>query len=230
MTSISGMISNASEYVKEGLVSAWQRWVVLIVLSIIQTFTLSLIPLMSGYLVRVYGSSSEIAPDVNDFGRLFIDGWKINFIAILYIIPAVVIAIIFGVLGFVPLIFGVLEGAPLVEVIGLFLGSIGVVIAIIIFVLITLIMNMAFVHFARTGKFFEAFSVGDIFRKISEGVGFGTYFIVWIIVWIMMVTLFLIVLGLALIPFIGWLVGPVLTPLWVVFIAKIYCNLYDNFP
>lgn len=230
MASISGMISNASEYVKEGLVSAWQRWVVLIVLSIIQTFTFSLVPLMSGYLVRVYGSSGETAPEVDEFGRLFMDGWKMNFITILYMIPAVVIAIIFGVLGFVPLILGILEGAAVAEVFGLILGSIGIVIAVVIFLLITLIMNMAFVHFARTGKFFEAFSVGDIFRKISDGVGFGTYFIVWVIVWVMLVTLFLIILGLSLIPFIGWLAGPVLGPLWAVFIAKIYCNLYDNTP
>ena len=230
MTQYSAILSNASEFVKNGLIDKWKRWILLIILSIIQIFTINIVPLFSGYLVRVYGTEGDTAPEVDQYGKLFIDGWKLNIVTILYMIPALIVALFFGVIAILPLIFGELSGGKMAEASGLLLGSIGILIAFIIFILITLVMNMGFVHFSRSGHMMDAFSIGSITAKIQEGIGWGSYILMWIIVWILMLILAIILLGLTMIPVLGWIVGLIIAPLWSVFIAKIYCNIYDNRP
>jgi MFS family permease len=230
MTTISAIITDSSEYVKEGLVEKWQRWIILIILMIVQTFTLSIVPLFNGYLVRVYGSSSKTAPEVDDYMRLFVDGWKLNIVAFIYMIPAIVIAVIFGLLTVLPVIVAFMNNGRVNELIGILIGSMGLIIGGVIFALISLIMYMAFVHFSRSGKLIDALSVGTIVRQIGDGVGWGTYIIMWIIIWILSMTLFVIIIGLSVVPPLGAIAGLVLGPVWAVFIAKIICNIYDNTP
>ncbi|PWR76270.1 DUF4013 domain-containing protein [Methanospirillum stamsii] len=228
MASYSLILSNASDYVKTGLIDHWKRWIVLIVISIIQLITLNLVPLASGYLVRVYGTPGDTAPELDEYGRLFIDGWKMNIVTILYLIPAIIIAVAFGAIGVLSLIAGFLAEGKIVEISGLLIGSLGILVAFLVFLLISLIMNMAFIHFSRSGRLLDAFSVGAITSRISDGIGWGGYIVMWVIVWVLMSVLFLILSGLSLIPIIGWLAAFILTPLWSVFIAKINANVYDN--
>lgn len=228
MASYSFILSNASEYVKSGLLDHWKRFLVFIILSIIQLVSLNIIPLASGYLIRIYGTPGETAPEIDEYGRLFVDGWKMNIVTLLYLIPAIIIAVAFGALGVISLIVGFLAEGKITEISGLIIGSIGILIAFVVFILISLIMNMAYVHFSRSGRMLDAFSVGEISRKISDGIGWGGYIVMWIIVWILLSILFLIITGLSLIPVLGWIVALILTPLWTVFIAKINSNIYDN--
>ena len=230
MTTISAIISDASGYVKEGLVEKWQRWILLIILMIIQVFTLSIIPLFNGYLVRVYGSTDQNAPEITDYMRLFVDGWKLNIVTVLYMIPAVIIAILLGVFSIAPVIAGVLNKGRVDELIGIILGTFGLIVAGLIFALISLIMYMAYIHFSRSGKLSDAFSFGAICRQIGDGVGWGTYILTFIVIWIFSMILFVIIMGMSVVPPLGLIVGLVLAPLWAVFIAKINCNLYDNKP
>lgn len=230
MASYSAIITNASDYVKTGLIDHWKRWIVLVILSIIQIITINIVPLVSGYLVRVYANPDDIAPEIDEYGKLFIDGWKMNIVTILYLIPAFIVAIAFGAIGVISALAGLFSEGKITHLAGLMVGSIGILLAFLVFLLITLIMNMAYVHFSRSGRILDAFSIGAITRQISDGIGWGGYIIMWIIVWILMTVLFLIVSGLAMIPIIGWLALIVLTPLWSVFIAKINSNIYDNRP
>lgn len=228
MASFSAILSEGSEYVKEGLVEKWQRWIILIVLMIVQGITMCIIPLFNGYLVRVYGTEGkEAAPEVNDFMRLFLDGWRLNIVAILYMIPAIIIAVVLGVFSVAPIIAGFLNKGRVDELLGVILGSFGLLVAGLIFALITLVMYMAFVHFSRTGSMMDAFSLGQIVGKISNGIGWGYYILMWIIIWIISMVLFVIIMGLNVIPPLGLIIGAVLGPLWGVFIARILCTLYD---
>jgi MFS family permease len=230
MTSISGILSDGSEYVKEGVVGKWQCWIMLIILMIVQTCTVSIVPLFSGYLVRVYGSTDEIAPDIDDYKRLFIDGWKLNIVSILYMIPAIIIAVVLGFLSVVPVITGIMSKGRIDEVAGLLLGSIGLLVAGVIFAVITLVMYMAYVHFSRSGRLMDAFSFGSILNQITNGVGWGTYIVMWIIIWIISMVLFFIIMGFNAIPPLGLLIGLILSPLWAVFIARVSTDIYDNRP
>ena len=230
MASFSAILSDGSEYVKEGLIEKWQRWIILIILMIVQMFTMSVIPLFNGYLVRVYGSTSKIAPEVDDYKRLFVDGWKLNIVAILYMIPAIIIAVVLGLMTFVPELFSHVSSGRIDKFAGLILGASGLMVAGLLLAVITLIMYMAFVHFSRSGKLVDAFSVGAITRKVSDGIGWGTYILMWVIIWIISMTLLIIIVGLSAVPPLGFIIGLVLSPLWAVFIAKITCNIYDNKP
>ncbi|MFH0968232.1 MAG: DUF4013 domain-containing protein [Methanobacteriota archaeon] len=228
MASISAILSDGSEYVKEGLIEKWQRWIALIILMIVQMFTMSVVPLFNGYLVRVYGSTGKIAPEVDDYKSLFIDGWKLNIVAILYMIPAIIVAVVLGLMTFVPELLGHVSSGRVDKVAGLVLGASGLMVAGLILAAITLIMYMAFVHFSRSGNLVDAFNVGAITRKVSDGIGWGTYVLMWIIIWIISMTLFIIIIGLSALPPLGFIAGVVLAPLWTVFIAKITRDIYDN--
>lgn len=230
MASFSAILSDGSEYVKEGLIEKWQRWIVLIILLAVQMFTLSVVPLFNGYLVRVYGSTSGVAPEADDYKRLFIDGWRLNIVTILYMIPAVIVGVVLGLMTFVPELLGHVSTGRMDKVAGLILGASGLMVAGLVLAVITLIMYMAFVHFSRSGNLIDAFNVGAITRKVSEGIGWGTYVLMWVIIWIISMTLFIIVIGLSSVPPLGFIIGMVLAPLWAVFIAKITCNIYDNRP
>ncbi|PWR74689.1 DUF4013 domain-containing protein [Methanospirillum lacunae] len=228
MGSYSAILSDGSEYVREGLVEKWQRWVILILLLVIQAFTICIIPLFNGYLVRIYGSTSNDAPNIDDYKRLFVDGWKLNIVTILYMIPAVIVGVVLGLLSIAPIMAAVLGRGRIDEILGLVAGSIGLVVTGLIFAIITLIMYMAFVHFSRSGKIIDAFSVGEITKKIGDGIGWASYVFMWVIIWIISMILCVIIMGLNVIPPLGVTVGIVLTPLWAVFIAKVTRNVYDN--
>lgn len=230
MASYSAIISNASEYVKTGLIDHWKRWIVLIILSLIQMFTINIIPLVSGYLVRVYAQPDDMAPEIDEYGKLFVDGWKMNIVTILYMIPAIIIALAFGAVGVISALAGLFAEGKMTHIGGLMLGSIGLFLAFLVFLLITLVMNMAYVHFSRSGRLLDAFSIGEITRNISDGIGWGSYIVMWIIVWLLTTVFFFIISGLTMIPILGWLALLALTPLWSVFLAKINGNVYYNRP
>ena len=92
------VISNSFEYTKNALVGKWMDWLILAVLALVQTLTLSLIPLLSGYVVRVISGKTP-APMVDEWGKLFIDGWKLNIIGFVYMIPALLVFLVLGGLG-----------------------------------------------------------------------------------------------------------------------------------
>jgi hypothetical protein len=230
MTSYSAILSDGSEYVREGLVEKWQHWIILIVLLIIQAITLCIIPLFNGYLVRVYGSTSNTAPDIDDYKALFIDGWKLNIVTILYMIPAIIVGVVLGLMSIAPLLGAVISKGRIDEILGLIIGSIGLLVTGLIFAIITLIMYMAYVHFARSGNITDAFSIGEITKKVGDGIGWGGYVFMWVIIWIISMILCVIIMGLHVIPPLGITMGLVLAPLWAVFIAKVTRNVYDNKP
>ena len=152
MASYSEIITNASDYVKSGLIDHWKRWIILVILSVIQIFTINIVPLVSGYLVRVYANPDDIAPEIDEYGRLFVDGWKMNIVTILYLIPAIIVAVAFGAIGVISALAGLLTEGKITHITGLVVGSIGIILAFLVFLLITLVMNMAYVHFSRSGR------------------------------------------------------------------------------
>jgi len=230
MASYSAILSDGSEYVREGVVEKWQRWVILIMLLLIQTITICIIPLFNGYLVRIYGTTGNKAPEVDDYKRLFIDGWKLNIVTILYMIPAIIVGVVLGLMSIAPIMAAVLGRGRIDEILGFIAGSFGLIVTGLIFAIITLIMYMSYVHFSRSGNMMDAFSINEITGKVTDGIGWGSYVFMWLIIWIFSMILCVIIMGLNVIPPLGVTIGFVLGPLWAVFIAKVTRNVYDNKP
>ena len=84
------MVGESFEYAKEAVVGKWNKWVMLIIATILLG-----LPLM-GYSMKILRGEKP-APEVDDWGTLFIDGIKYIIIMLIYMIPAMIV--LFVVVG-----------------------------------------------------------------------------------------------------------------------------------
>jgi len=222
------LISRSFRYTKEALWGEWGRWVLLVILSLIQTFTLFLIPLASGYIVRVL-SGQRPAPDVNQWGRLFVDGWKLNIITLIYLIPVILVLAVFGGIAAVSAIAARGLDNPDVWASAVAVAFTGILIAAVVWVIISFIAMFATVRFDHTGSFFQAFSFGAIFRHIGR-IGWGAW-ILAVIVLVLIGLVYAVVTGLITsIPILGWIINLFLGVAYGIFHARYLVEAYESAP
>ncbi|MBO4354614.1 MAG: DUF4013 domain-containing protein [Methanomicrobium sp.] len=201
------------------------RWLLLLICVFIQSITFSLVPLFNGYLLRVAGTN-ESAPDVNGWVKLFIDGWKVFIVELIYMIPVIILAFVFGFMALIPEMMVVTSGGtPNLEL--LFGMVVGLAIVFLVSILITLFLFMGLVRLGQTGKLGEAFNFGAINEAINTGVGWLGYIGYCILLWIIII-IYAIVIGLlSIIPIVGFILGLILTPLVSVFAVSYLRNIYN---
>ena len=222
------LISRSLDYTKEALWGEWGRWLILVILSLIQTFTLFLIPLASGYIVRVL-SGRRPAPDVNQWGRLFVDGWKLNIITLIYLIPVILVLAVFGGVAAISAIAARGLDNPDVWASAVAAAVTGIVIAAVVWVIISFISMFAIVRFAHTGSFLQAFSFGAIFSHIGR-IGWGSW-IVAVIILALIGLVYAVVTGLIIsIPIVGWIVNLFLGVAYGIFHARYLVEAYESVP
>ena len=222
------LISRSLDYTKEALWGEWGRWLILVILSLIQTFTLFLIPLASGYIVRVL-SGRRPAPDVNQWGRLFVDGWKLNIITLIYLIPVILVLAVFGGVAAISAIAARGLDNPDVWASAVAAAVTGIVIAAVVWVIISFIYMFAIVRFAHTGSFLQAFSFGAIFSHIGR-IGWGSW-IVAVIILALIGLVYAVVTGLIIsIPIVGWIVNLFLGVAYGIFHARYLVEAYESVP
>nr|WP_281034223.1 DUF4013 domain-containing protein [Methanoplanus limicola] len=191
-----------------------------------QGITLNIVPLATGYIFRIY-SGEKPAPEINQWGKLFVDGWKINIVMILYAIPAIIIALIFGVFAFIPALFGPVATGQTPNVMAFAGVLFGLAITFVVILVLFLFAYMGVVRLGKTGKIGEAFNFHAINETISKGVGWLGYIGYYILLWLIAIIFIVILMILAIIPLIGWLLMFVITPLWAVFMARYMVNIYE---
>ena len=81
------MVGESFEYAKEAVAGKWNKWLMLIIATILLG-----IPLM-GYAMKVLRGEKP-APEVEDWGTLFIDGIKYLIVALIYAIPLIIVWVI----------------------------------------------------------------------------------------------------------------------------------------
>jgi len=84
------MVGEAFAYAKDGVWEKWNKWLMLIIATILLG-----IPLM-GYVMKILRGEKP-APEVADWGTLFVDGIKYIIVAFIYAIPIIIVE--FLVLG-----------------------------------------------------------------------------------------------------------------------------------
>lgn len=208
-------------YAKDGLVGKWEKWILLIISCII-------FPLFMGYTMRIYRGANP-APELDDWGGMFIDGLKLLVVSVIYAIPVFVLDVaLMGstavvLLSSVRTASGGLYMSPN-AVIGLLLGIFfGALIIVIVGIIIGLITATAYVRFARTNSFSEAFNFGAIFSHIGR-IGWMTYIIALIM---MVIIVGIVELVSMVMPFIGFIVLLVLLPFMGIFSARYLTMVYD---
>ena len=224
---LAGNLSNSFEYAKK-LFGDFGRLVILIVLDLIPIVNWIVV----GYAAKVLKESpgADAPPKLEDYGKLFVEGAKIFFASIIYmLIPLIIIAAGIGSFaagmfmeggpdfmarGFTPGLMGLLSGT------GLVLVLIG---ALIAFVMLILLAG-GIAHMIKTDKFGKAFSFGEILGIIRK-IGWGKY-----LAWIILAAIIAAIVGAITggIPYVGWLVSVIIGPGLIVFFFRSLGLLYSE--
>lgn len=217
---LSENLSNSFEFAKR-LLSDGGRLIILIVLGIIPFVDLIVI----GYAARVLKESpgTETPPKLEKYGEMFVDGFKVAFASAIYmLIPAILIGA--GALSSFAGILSLQGGFAAPSVV---LGGTGVVlllVGILLGIILLVLLAAGMAHMLKTGKFGKAFAFGEILR-IIRGIGWGKY-IAWIVV---LVIISMIIGGVAgLIPYVGWVISAIISPILSVFIFRSLGLLYNE--
>ena len=210
------MVGDSFAYAKEAVVGKWNKWVMLIIATILLG-----LPLM-GYALKVLRGDKP-APEVEDWGTLFIDGIKYLIVAIIWMLPVYIVLGILMVIGF----GAAMTGDESAAMAGIGIMIIGMIIVAILAIIIALFMMIGVVRSARTGSIGEAFNFSAIRSTIAK-IGWVPY-IIALIVLMVCGAIFSIVMGiLMMIPILGWLLYFCMIPPYMLFISRYICQLYDS--
>ncbi|HOJ95296.1 MAG TPA: DUF4013 domain-containing protein [Methanospirillum sp.] len=201
----------------------WKRWILLAVWTI-------LFPLLGGYIMDIFRGNPH-PQECNDWVRRFIDGLKYLFAGLIYSIPIIIVLILTFFPVFMELIRQVTSKSHTIQfdtfipyvmpVIG------GIIVAIILWIIITLICTIGIIRMARMNRFVEAFNIREIIRTIQK-IGWSTYLVALVIIYVISL---IIGFGINLVmeaPFIGFIIALFLWPLLTIFESRYFTLLYEE--
>lgn len=222
------MVGESFDYAKEAVVGKWNKWLMLVIATILLG-----LPLM-GYAMKVLRGEKP-APEVADWGTLFIDGIKYLIVTLIYAIPVIIIAFLVIGAGAVAVMSSagpdIMAGDTPAMTSTMMAGfgaiAAGLIIVIILAVIISLFEMIGIVRFARTGSIGEAFNFSQILATIGK-LGWGSYILALIILGITAIIFGFIVSILMMIPIIGVILYICLIAPWTLFFTRYICILYDS--
>jgi len=231
------MLGDAFSYMKEGVWGDTNRWLKLILALILLGFP------FSGYIMRIYRGTTT-APEVDQWGTLFVDGLKLFVVGLVYAIPLLVLWVLIYGSMFLAIFSGSMDDKAMATFEPNFVLMI---LFYIVELAVVLIMPVASIRFARTGSFSEAFNFSAIIGTIGR-IGWLVYIVALFLVSIVVsIPIFILVFGfimvgaLALVLFreaalfvvlgllvLGILLCLIISPLIGVFQARYMTRLYDS--
>jgi hypothetical protein len=221
------LLSDSINYAIDAVWKKWARWVLLLVSTII-------FPLLYGYIMEIYRGTKP-APELQHWGKLFIDGLKLIVAWIIYMLPAIAVILIFGGWALITAMQqSVMYGGPeaifrnpeiFMPIIGGFL--IGLVIAIVLAIVLSVIAIIGIIRMARKDRFGEAFNFGEIFATIQR-IDWGRYILALIVLAIVMVIFSIILALIMAIPYIGIIIYFFLLPLLAIFEGRYLTHVYES--
>ena len=78
------MIGDSFAYAKDAVVGKWMQWLLLVIATILLCLPLA------GYTLKVFRGEKP-APEVTDWGTLFIDGIKYLIVSLIWAIPTLIV-------------------------------------------------------------------------------------------------------------------------------------------
>jgi hypothetical protein len=210
------MVGESFEYAKEAVVGKWNKWVMLIIATILLGLPLA------GYAMKVLRGEKP-APEVDDWGTLFIDGIKYVIVGLIYAIPLIIVWVIVMGASAVAIMSG--DATAMMAAFGAL--AIGLLVMLVLGIIIAVFEIIGMVRFARTGSIGEAFNFGAILATIAK-IGWVPY-IIAIVVLVVVGIIFGIIVGiLMMIPILGFLIYLCLISPWALFVSRYVCQLYDS--
>jgi len=210
---LSENLTNSFDYAKK-LIKNVGNWILLIILNII--------PIVNFIVIGYMGKVLEVSPDSNEppklenYGNLWIQGLKIAILSFIYMIVPVILFLIGLSLGLSNLLI------PMgISKFRFGTGLILMLAAIIIAFFIAIVYAMGLAHMIKNKSFAKGFAFNEIIN-IIKAVGFGKY-----ILWLISIFIIGVILaGVSSIPYIGWLISIVVSPLYMVFIGRTIGLIY----
>lgn len=230
------IVRDALAYMRAGVFENRSRWLRLILAVILLGLP------MNGYLMRIYRAETP-APEIDRWGRLFIDGLKLMIVGIIWSLPIIVVWII----TYGAMVSAVFSGSTHSPAFTGWTPNPGLVILMyLVEIVVGIFLPVASIRFARSGRVMEAFNVRAITDHIRK-IGWIGYIIgllvVAVLVAIPLVALVCIVvlLGILVAILAGFNMAVVLgiiaiavivilliSPLFSVFQARYWTRLYDS--
>jgi hypothetical protein len=247
------LFNDSIEYTRETFTGHWVRWLIFILLGLPfalmrfvvdprkimtgSTIHWEMIPwgsiavlviigflaslFISGYIVRIYRGTRP-APDFTGWAALFIDGIKVDIVMFAWFLPALIVLLAELALG-----LGMITTAR-------FTANPGTIVLMILLIPVELIllliaifyMTMGAVRFARTGSMAEGWRFSAI-SAILRRIGWWNYLIAVILLAVAGLFFNLVVSVPAVIPYVGWIVPVVLSPLLTVFAGRYFTLVYE---
>ena len=211
------VFNESFNYTQRFIKDDFGRYIILAVLSVIPVLNL----IVLGYGCKVVKETSPSPPKLENFVDLWIQGLKVVVVTVIYmLIPIILITLSFySIHQFRKIEFFWVFPPTFLSTINFSFLSLGFILTF----LFSIVLVVAIVHMIKLDNFSKAFSLNEIFRVIGN-IGWGKY-LAWLVI---VFVLWLIIWSLGRIPFIGWVIVLLLTPLLLVFIAKSINLLYSS--
>ncbi len=208
---ISGIFSDSFDYAKK-LFSDGGRLLILIILDIIPVVNWIVVGYASRVLREAPGNKSP--PTLEKYGDLFVDGAKVFFASLIYmIIPLILIGLGFASVFSAMFMGGLMTGTlnPMAAGGMVLLGwtdLVPLLVGAILAFLALIVLDGAIAHMIKEQKFGKAFAFGEILGVI-RGIGWGRY-----LASVVLVSIIAVILGAVVgaIPFVGWLIEIIIAP------------------
>ena len=248
------LVTESVNYTKDALFGKWTRWLIFVICSLpfsLIAFTFDpdkimtgtsvhweLIPwteivllciagfllsfIISGYLARIYRGTTP-APEFDNWGTLYIDGIKVAVTGFLWFVPMGIVLLAL----FATIFAGFGSESVLPTILAAALVIILIILEIILGIIAVLYSMIGVVRCARTGSIREGIRFTAITGTL-RAIGWVNYLITLLVLVAIAFVFFLILSLVALIPYAGWVIELVLTPLYSVFSARYLCRVYDH--
>jgi hypothetical protein len=195
----------------------WDQVAVLAVLMFLTSF------LLSGYIVRIYRGSAT-PPPFDRWAGLFVDGIKLFIVWLVWLLPALIVLLI-SLVSLLGAIATARPASPNLALLGLMLFL--MLVALILMLVAIIFGTIGAIRFARTGRVMEGVNYRGILATIHR-IGWWDYIIAGIVL-IVIALIFTIITGvLGLVPFVGWVLVLVITPVMTVLSARFLSLVYDT--
>ena len=161
------MTDEALGYSKAGVFNRMDRWLKLILAAILIGIPLN------GWILRIYRGENP-APEVDRWGTLFVDGFKLLVIGVIYSLPLIVLSLVPYLVFPGGMAGGQLAAGTVARAGSADLGTSIVLlflllaIQLIYDIFLAIFMPVAAIRFARTGVFSEAFNFSAIIGTIRK--------------------------------------------------------------
>ncbi len=201
------------------------RFAVLVVLVVVSLISLLV---LSGYACAVYRGPRG-PPPVEDLVGLALHGVRVLLVSVLFLVPVLAVLLFFGGIG----VMGILASGQSQDMSALLSSlatlGLGMLLAVIVWVVVGLVSSIAIVRCARTGDLREAFNLEAIVLHIGR-IGWVNYIVALLVLWIVLGCAYAAIGIFGGLPVVGWVMGVVIGTAVFIFAARYLSFVFDSAP